>query len=228
MTAVSNPEPRLQRTFGRVRGRAVKPRQAELLSTLLPKIAVPLGRVDPRGLAPHLAEVWLEIGFGGGEHMAARAEQSPDVLMLGAEPFVNGVASALRHIEARALCNVRLHMGDGRDLLARLPAQSLDRIFLLFPDPWPKARHRKRRLVQLAFVAQAAEALKPGGRLLFVTDWADYAQTALLAFLATARFEWTARRATDWRTPPADHTPTRYQRKALGDCAPIWLEFRRC
>src|SRR4051812_21282315 len=137
------------RTYGRIRSRSLKPRQAELFDSLLPQIALDLsgGRIDPAALMPGAAETWLEIGFGGGGHMAAPAARRPDVLMLGAEPFLNGVGSALRHIDEAGLVNVRLHAADARDLLAALPDASAARLFVLFPDPWPKARHRKRRIV---------------------------------------------------------------------------------
>jgi tRNA (guanine-N7-)-methyltransferase len=215
------------RTFGRIKSRAIKPRQAGLLETLLPRIASPATAFDPRALMPGAAEVWLEIGFGGGEHLAARAATRPDVLFLGAEPFLNGVASALRHIEEADLANVRLHAGDARDLMARLPGVCLDRMFVLFPDPWPKARHHKRRLVGPAFIAEAARILKPGGGLLFATDWEDYADQVLTRFLASPDFRWTARTADDWRRAPADHVTTRYEAKQLGDCGPLWLAFDR-
>jgi tRNA (guanine-N7-)-methyltransferase len=210
------------RTFGRTRSRAIKPAQAALLETLLPSIAIPRGPFDPGA-----GEVWLEIGFGGGEHLAAQAARRPDALMLGAEPFQNGVASALRHIDAAGLTNVRLWPGDGRDLMAALPDASLTRIVVLFPDPWPKTRHHKRRLVGEAFAAEAARLLTPGGLLRFATDWADYADQALAALLARPTLVWTAERADDWRIAPSDHVTTRYETKRLGDCAPIWLEFRR-
>lgn len=214
------------RSFGRTRSRTLKPRQASLLDTLLPKLAVdlasPLGR-DALGEG----EAWLEIGFGGGEHLAEQAARRPDVRHLGAEPFLNGAASALRHLEARALTNVRLHVGDARDLLAALPDGRLRRVFLLFPDPWPKARHHKRRLVQPAFAAELARVTAPGSRLRFATDWADYADQALAVLRAEPTLAWTARRADDWRTPPADHVTTRYEEKRLGDCAPVFLEFMR-
>ena len=220
-------ESRSIRTFGRIKSRTIKPRQADLLETLLPRIALPETAFDPRALVPDATEVWLEIGFGGGEHLAGRAAARPDVLFLGAEPFLNGVASALRHIEEAALDNVRLHAGDARELMARLPAASLDRIFVLFPDPWPKARHHKRRLVGTEFIAEAARVMRPGGRLLFSTDWEDYANWTLARFLASPDFLWTARAADDWRGAPADHIPTRYEAKRLGDCAPLWLAFDR-
>ena len=215
------------RTFGRIKSRPIKPRQAALLETLLPRIRLPKGRFDPRDLAPEAREVWLEIGFGGGEHLAAQAERGPQNLYLGAEPFLNGVASVLRHIDERGLTNVRLLNGDARTLMAGLPDASLDRLIILFPDPWPKARHHKRRLVQDDFVADAARLLKAGARLRFATDWADYADWALRRFLAWPDLAWLAEAADDWRRPPADHVTTRYEEKRLGDCDPIWLEFER-
>ncbi len=224
------------RSFGRIRSRAIKPRQAGLMETLLPRLALPdlaAGPIDPRALSPapfgadEAAEVWLEIGFGGGEHMAAQAAPRPDVLVLGAEPFLNGAASALRHIDQGGLGNVRLHVGDARALLDALPDASLDRVFILFPDPWPKARHHKRRLIQADFVAALARVTRPGARVRFATDWADYADRALERLLASGAFRWTAARADDWRLPPADHVTTRYERKRLGDIAPIFLDFER-
>jgi tRNA (guanine-N7-)-methyltransferase len=215
------------RTFGRIRSRAIKPRQAALMTTLLPSVAVPEGRFDPRDLMPEASDVWLEIGFGGGEHMATQAARRRDVLILGAEPFLNGVASALRHIDEARLTNVRLLAGDARDLMAALPDACLGRLFILFPDPWPKARHLKRRLIQPHFVAQAARLLKPGGRFRFATDWADYGDQTLVCVGRSPHFRWLAERAEDWRRPPTDHVVTRYEEKRLGDCAPIWLEFER-
>jgi tRNA (guanine-N7-)-methyltransferase len=215
------------RTFGRIRSRAIKPRQAALMTSLLPSVAIPEGAFDPRAAAPEAEEVWLEIGFGGGEHMAAQAARRPDVLILGAEPFLNGVASALRHIEAGKLANVRLWAGDARDLMAALPDASLRRLFVLFPDPWPKARHVKRRLIQPAFVAEAARLLTPGGRLRFASDWADYVDRTLLVVGQSDHFRWRAECADDWRRPAADHVTTRYEEKRLGDCAPVWLEFEK-
>ncbi len=199
-----------------------------MLDTLLPTLALDLsGPIDPWSLKPDAAEVWLEIGFGGGEHLAAQAARRPDVLALGAEPFLNGVASALRHIEAAFLTNVRLHAGDARDLLAVLPAASLDRVFILFPDPWPKLRHHKRRLIQPELIAELARVMKPAGRLRFATDWANYADWTLERLTGTPALTWTAQRADDWRLPPADHAPTRYEAKKLGDIAPVYLEFER-
>ena len=218
------------RSFGRIRSRTLKPRQAALFDTLLPTIALPdpeAGPIDPKALTPGAAEVWIEIGFGGGEHLAEQARRHPDALMIGCEPFLNGVGSALRHVEEMGLKNVRLHAGDARAVMEALPDASLDRVMILFPDPWPKARHNKRRLVQDETAAEIARVLKPGGRLRFVTDWKDYAAWAHDRFLRTEGLEWKAERADDWRTPPADHVTTRYEEKKLGDTPPIFLEFVR-
>ena len=187
----------------------------------MPRIAIPKGRIDPARLKPDASEVWLEIGFGGGEHMAAQAAMRPDALVLG------GVASALRHIDEAGLQNVRLLEGDARQLLLDLPDGCLTRVFILFPDPWPKTRHHKRRLIQDDVIAELARTMKPGGRLRFATDVADYADWALAKLTASPDFRWLAERADDWRTPPADHVTTRYEQKRLGDCAPVFLDFAR-
>jgi len=220
------------RTYGRVQSRALKPRQAALMRTLLPRLALPAGALDPVALAaapaqPGAAEVWLEAGFGAGEHLAAQAARHPEALFIGVEPFVNGVAACLAHVDDARLANVRLHHGDVRDVIERLPDASVGRLYILFPDPWPKTRHKKRRLIQADFIAGAARVMKPGAVLRFATDWADYADWTLERFLASAAFRWTAGRADDWRRPWADHVATRYEAKRLGDCAPIWLEFER-
>jgi tRNA (guanine-N7-)-methyltransferase len=212
------------RSFGRIKARTLKPRQAALMDTLLPHLALPEEgdiEVSPR------ANV-LEIGFGGGEHLVAQAAAHPDHSFIGVEPFMNGVASCLRHIEESGVQNVRLHMGDARDVVARLPAASLDLCYILFPDPWPKARHHKRRLIQPEFLDDLARALKPGAEVRFATDWANYAAWTLEAFTRDARFAWLAQRADDWRRPWPGHVTTRYEAKRLGDCAPVWLRFARC
>jgi tRNA (guanine-N7-)-methyltransferase len=191
------------------------------MDSLLPKIAVDLA--DP--LKGVTGEAWLEIGFGGGEHMAAQAARAPEVTILGAEPFLNGVASAVRHVEEQALSNVRILHGDARELAATLPDASIERVFILFPDPWPKARHHKRRIIQPQMLAELARVLKSGGRLRFATDWAEYVDWTLERVLASGLFGWPAERADDWRVPPADHVTTRYEQKRLGDCEPVFLDF---
>jgi tRNA (guanine-N7-)-methyltransferase len=218
------------RSFGRIKSRVIKPLQAALFDTLLPGIAVPdpaAGPIDPKALMPEATEVWLEIGFGGGEHLAAQAAGHPQALMIGCEPFLNGVASLLRHIDEGDLRNVRIHADDARAVVEALPDAALDRIMILFPDPWHKVRHNKRRLIQDAFVAALVRVLRPGGRLRFVTDWKDYAEWALERFNRNPALVWLAEDAGDWTTPPADHVVTRYEEKKLGDTAPLFLEFRR-
>jgi tRNA (guanine-N7-)-methyltransferase len=222
---MDNPPP--LRSFGRIKSRPIKPRQAALMDSLLPTLRIPQAAFEPRALMPEAAEVWLEIGFGGGEHMAGQADRRRDVLILGAEPFQNGVASALRHIDERGLANVRLQDGDARELIAHLPDACLDRAFILFPDPWPKVRHHKRRLITAEMLVELARVLKPGGGLRFATDWADYADWTLERVLASGLFAWNAGRADDWRVAPADHLTTRYEEKRLGDCAPVFLDFAR-
>jgi tRNA (guanine-N7-)-methyltransferase len=259
-------EHRPLRTYGRIKARTLKPRQAELVETLLPHLALPEeGEIDvealfsepppPRGAgaggggrselsasaptalhpdrppsqpSPTRGEgLVLEIGFGGGEHLVAQAAAQPQQRLIGVEPFLNGVASCLRHIEEANAQNIRLHQGDARDVIARLPDASLDRVYILFPDPWPKTRHHKRRLIQPEFLGDLARVMKPGAELRFATDWADYAAWTLEYVTRNPRFAWTAERAEDWRKPWADHVPTRYELKKLGDCAPIWLRFLR-
>ncbi|MGH6991715.1 MAG: tRNA (guanosine(46)-N7)-methyltransferase TrmB [Caulobacteraceae bacterium] len=198
------------------------------MAELLPRLAAPKIPFDPRAMAPGCGKAWLEIGFGAGEHLAHLAEANPEILILGAEIYRPGVASALAHIAERRLTNVLLHVGDVRDLTPLLPEASIGRIYLLFPDPWPKASHRKRRLVQPRFVSEAARIITDGSELVFASDWSDYVETCLIAFLASSEWAWAAEQASDWRSPPAGHSSTRYQAKALGDCAPAWLVFRRC
>ena len=218
------------RSFGRIKSRAIKPRQAALFDTLLPTLALPdpaAGLLDPLALMPDSKQVWLEIGFGGGEHLAAQAARHADALMIGCEPFLNGVGSALRHIDEGGLKNVRLHADDARAVVDALPDASLDRIMILFPDPWHKARHNKRRLIQEDSAAGIARLLKPGGRLRFVTDWKDYAEWALERFERTPGLVRQVDPSDDGFTAPADHVVTRYEEKKLGDTAPIFLDFRR-
>lgn len=212
-------EQRPLRSFGRIKARALKPRQERLLETLLPRVAI-----DPA--APPPVDV-LEIGFGGGEHLVSQAAAAAHLRFLGVEPFLNGVGSCLRHIEESGVQNVRLHMGDVRDVLAGIPNGSVQRVYILFPDPWPKARHHKRRLIQADFLGEMTRILAPGGDLLFATDWADYAAWTLALGLKTPSLRWQAEKADDWRRPWEGHVQTRYEEKRLGDCAPVFLSFRR-
>jgi tRNA (guanine-N7-)-methyltransferase len=218
--------------FGRRKGHPLRPRQSALMDGLLPRLALDLAAPPPDRLGalfPRAADdVGLEIGFGGGEHLAAAAAAHPRMGFLGCEPFVNGMAKALTLIETQGLDNIRLHFGDASDLLAWLPPASLARVDLLYPDPWPKRRHWKRRFVQAASVAALARVLAPGGRFRFVTDWPDYAAWTLERLLHSPDFTWTAERADDWRQPWPGFTGTRYEAKAkLAGRPPCYLVFRR-
>ena len=184
---------------------------------------------DPRTLfEPSPDTVEFEIGFGGGEHLLARAEASPGTGFLGAEPFVDGMARLVAEVERRGLRNVRVHQGDAFLVLEALREASLSRIHLLFPDPWPKTRHHKRRFVQVDSVAQCARVLAPGGLLTVATDHMGYARWALAHLVRAPAFEWLAQSPSDWREPPPEWSPTRYERKALAMGArPVYLRFRR-
>src|ERR1043165_4332812 len=189
--------------FGRRKGHPLRARQAALFETLLPRLALDLTSRAPSELAalfPFVAEnVRLEIGFGGAEHLIAEAQAFPRTGFIGCEPFVNGMAKALAAIDEGRLANIRLHHGDAAELLAWLPSHSLSRVDLLYPDPWPKRRHWKRRFVSDANVAALARVLRPGGEFRFASDWANYAEWTLLRLLRSRAFTWTAERAHDWR-----------------------------
>jgi tRNA (guanine-N7-)-methyltransferase len=217
--------------FGRRKGKKLRPRQLVLLQTLLPRLALNLAAPPPARLEELFADVddvRLEIGFGSGEHLVAEAEQNPRSGFIGSEPFVNGMAKALALIEERGLANVRLHHGDAAELIAWLPPASLVRVDLLYPDPWPKRRHWKRRFIQEASIAQLARVLAPGGEFRFVTDVADYAAWTLRHFSRTPQFLWTAESADAWRKPWPGFSGTRYEAKARhAGRRPCYLIFRR-
>jgi tRNA (guanine-N7-)-methyltransferase len=202
-------------------------RRQALLEELLPRIALPQeGPIDPAALFPDTDEVRLEIGFGGGEHLVGQARGRPRVGFLGVEPYIEGVGKALALIEENGVVNVRLHQGDGRDAIERIADASLSTVYVLFPDPWPKKRHWKRRLVEPGFVRDCARVLKPDGLLRVATDVRSYVDWTLTQVRAHPAFAWTARRPADWRAPPADHVRTRYESKNMGDCPPVFLDFR--
>jgi tRNA (guanine-N7-)-methyltransferase len=220
------------RSYGRRKGKRLSPRKERLVAELLPRLRPGLGTPppdDPRKLfsAP-VREVWLEIGFGSGEHLLWQAEQNPDIGFIGCEPFINGVASLLGAIEDRGLETVRVHDGDAREVLAWLPDGGLARAFILFPDPWPKKRQAKRRLITPELVASLARTLRPGGELRFASDDTDYAGESLLAVQQSGEFTWQAEKAADWRVRPEDWPETRYERKALSEGRkPVYLSWRR-
>src|SRR5262245_35040229 len=218
--------------YGRRKGHRLRSRQAELLDSLLPRLALDLTRPAPAELSTlfpiPVEAVHLEIGFGGGERLIAQAQAHPTVGFIGCEPFVNGMAKALAAIDALALANIRLHHGDAVPLLAWLPAALLDRVEMSYPDPWPKRRHWKRRFIQDSSVVALARILKPGAKFRFATDWADYAAWTLERLLRSPAFDWTAERADDWRLPWPDFSGTRYEAKAVqAGRAPCYLTFRR-
>ena len=223
----SAPDPKKHRLYGRSHSHALSARKAGLVETLLPALELPEGAFDPRALFPGKSEVWLEIGFGGGEHLAALARAHPDIGFIGVEPYLDGMAKMLTAVDEQGLANVRLHRGDARDLVERIADASLARIYILFPDPWPKTRHWKRRIVSDEFVAQCTRILASGGRLRFATDVASYQDWAIEHFLREKRLDWTAQCADDWRLPPADHVTTRYEEKRLGDAEPVFYDFVR-
>ena len=226
------PQKQSRAFFGRRKGHKLRPRQTELLETLLPRLAIDLSRPAPADLTvlflTPVNDIALEIGFGGGESMIARASEQPNIGFLGVEPFVNGMAKALAAIENGKQRNIRLHFDDAAGLIDWLPASSLGRIDLIHPDPWPKRRHWKRRFVQDEMIRRLARILRPGGEFRFVTDIADYATWTLLRFLRSDEFAWTARSADDWRKPWPGFTPTRYHTKAAREQrASCFLIFRR-
>jgi tRNA (guanine-N7-)-methyltransferase len=207
------------RSFGRRRGRKLSPRQEALIRELLPRVSLDLTRAAPEPLGELFegtpSEVWLEIGFGGGEHLVWQAERNPGVGFIGCEPFLDGIVKVLTAIEARRLCNIRLYGDDARAVLRWLPDDSIARAFVLFPDPWPKERHRKRRLVSAATLGLLARVMCDGAELRIATDIGDYARTILLAARSRWEFQWLAAGPTDWRERPADWPATRYEQKAI-------------
>ncbi len=218
--------------FGRRKGHKLRPHQARLIDTLLPRLAVDLTQPAPadlKALFPDpVTDVVLEIGFGGGESMIAQAESLSRTGFIGVEPFVNGMAKALAAIESKDLRNVRLHFDDAVSLIAWLPDNSLARIDLIHPDPWPKRRHWKRRFVQDEMVSRLARIVRPGGEFRFVTDIADYAAWTLQRLIRSPDFEWTAQCANDWRLAWPGFTRTRYHAKAAREeRASCFLIFRK-
>jgi len=228
-----NPAPHQDRAFfGRRKGHKLRPHHARLIETLLPRLAIDLSNPAPAELSAlfpvPVDDIQLEIGFGGGEYLIAQAQAWPRTGFIGVEPFVNGMAKALAAIESGKLQNIRLHFDDAVNLMAWLPQNSLARIDLIHPDPWPKRRHWKRRFVQDAMVSRLALILAPGGEFRFVTDIADYAAWTLQRLLRSADFEWTAQGADDWRKPWPGFILTRYHAKATREeRASCFLVFRR-
>ncbi len=217
-----------RRFYGRVKGKAFRKKQQERMAEILPRIqiqGVEAGAVDLPASFGNAHPVWLEIGFGAGEHLAHQAAQNPDVNFVGSEPYLNGVAAALRHIEVAALENVRIHPLDVRDLFDALPDNSLDRIYLLYPDPWPKARHAERRFMHPDNLRDMARLLKTGSELRVASDIPEYIEHALEAVNGDRNF---GRIAHDMHTPWEDWFRTRYEAKAVREGRrPHYLRFER-
>ena len=219
------------RFYGRRKGKPLKAARLGLIDDLLPelRIAAPETTLDPRTLfSSPVTEVRMEIGFGGGEHLAQQALANPTVGFIGAEVFLNGVASLLRHVHELNLANVRVFNEDVRRLLPHLPDASLARVSLPFPDPWPKSRHAKRRFISPENLDEMARLIAPGGEFRVASDHPVYIEWTLLHVPRHPAFTWAAGSAEDWRTRPADSTPTRYEQKAFKEGrAPAFLNFRR-
>ena len=217
MTAFKLGDPTtLNRLYGRAQGKPLRTRQQGLVDNLLPQIAVPgEGPVTSERLFGDSRPLHFEIGFGGGEHLAYRADLLPDHGFIGAEPFLNGVAQALTHIEEQRLPNIRIQHGDALEVLQRVPDGALTMIYLLHPDPWPKARHAKRRMMNDGPVQLFADKLKPGGELRFGTDHDIYLRHALMVMQRhTDTFEWVVEKPADWQVRPSGWPATRYEHKA--------------
>lgn len=219
--------------FGRRRGRSLRKRKAALIEGNLAALAIPLPQpgetVRPQGLFPApVRSVWLEIGFGGGEHTAWQAAHHPDVGLVGCEPFVNGVANLLMLVEDGGLTNIRILPDDARPLLDALPDASIGRCFVLFADPWPKTRHHERRFIGKDNLARLARVLEDGAELRLASDDPGLADWMLDHVWHHPDFEWLARSADDWRRRPDDWPETRYEEKArAAGRQPVFLRFRR-
>ncbi|URW75067.1 tRNA (guanine(46)-N(7))-methyltransferase TrmB [Sphingomonas donggukensis] len=209
--------------YGRRQGHKLRTGQSALVETLLPQVAVPeTGALDAGRLFGRDCPLELEIGFGAGEHLAGQAAMRPDHGFIGCEPFLNGVVGALNHIRDEALDNVRLHMGNAIDVIDRLPDASLTRVYLLHPDPWPKQRHAKRRMVNDGPLDLIAAKLMPGAEFRLGTDDPTYCAHAMMVMNRRRDFAWQAQEASDFLTRPGDWPETRYERKARRQRHEVW------
>lgn len=236
MTAYKSGDPTtINRLYGRSKGKSLRAGQQDLIDTLLPQIAVPAdGKVTAERLFGYDRPLHFEIGFGGGEHMAGRADMLPDHGFIGAEPFINGVAQALVHVagdhgKRLPLGNVRIHHGDALEVLRRIPDAALGFAYLLHPDPWPKARHAKRRMMNDGPLDLIAAKLKPGGEFRFGTDHPIYLAHALMVMRRHRhQFEWLAKDAGDFLIRPSGWPETRYEAKARAQGHEVWyFRYRR-
>ncbi len=219
----------IRRLYGRSKGRPLRAGQAELVEKLLPTLSVPAkGPIDSETLFGDRRPLHFEIGFGAGEHLACRADLLPDHGFIGAEPFLNGVAAALGHVRDHRLANVRLHMGDALEVLERLPDASLRFVYLLHPDPWPKARHAKRRMINPGPLDLIAAKMEPGGEFRLGTDDPVYCRWAMMVMGGRTDFEWLAERPGDFLRRPGGWPETRYEAKARREGREVWyFRYRR-
>ena len=218
--------------YGRRVGPKLRAAQAARIERARPELdlaARPDQLAEPHRLfEPGRRLMWLEIGFGGGEHLVWQARQNPDIGLIGCEAFLNGVAKALAAVEREGLGNVRIHHGDAREVIDLLGDATLDRVFLLYPDPWPKRRHWRRRFINAKTLADIHRVLRPGGELRIASDIAGYVAWTLEALARHDGFEWRANTARDWRERPGDWPPTRYEEKAMkAGRQPSYLIARR-
>ena len=231
MTAVDGREdsPVARGFYGRSRGKVLRAGQKRLLAEALPLFSIaPESLAEGRAFVPAPREVWLEIGFGAGEYLIEQAKANPDVGLVGCEPFLNGVVAALAGLKRDEISNVLLWRGDAQAVIKAVPDAFFSRVFMLYPDPWPKRRHHKRRVVSVGFVAALARVMRKGAEFRFATDIDDYAGWTLSRFLASPHFRWTAARADDWRRPWPGWRPTRYEAKARFDGRrSVYLTFVR-
>jgi tRNA (guanine-N7-)-methyltransferase len=216
--------------FGRRKGKKLRLGQAHLFDVLLPQLRIDLAdEMTPATLFTRPKEaLWLEIGFGGGEHLLMRAQENPSVGFIGCEPFVNGMAKMLAAIDRDGFDNIRLYDADGLNLLKRLPDASVERVYLLYPDPWPKRRQNKRRFISDETLALIARILKVGGEFRFASDIDHYVGWTLQRVMRSPHFHWTAERPDDWRLPWAGWQSTRYETKAICEGRKsAYLTFKR-
>ena len=221
--------PLLLPSFGRRHGRTLRPAQKALFTEVLPRllITLPEGNLSLQELFLHPDRpLWVEIGFGAGEHLLEQARRNPEVNFIGCEPYINGVATLLAGVKQHNLSNIRILEEDARLLLLKLPDNSIERLFILFPDPWRKNRHHKRRIIAPPSLPIFYAKLKQGGKLRIATDHYDYGVWILENMLLFRQLRWLATRHTDWENPPEGWVPTRYQAKALAqEREPLFLEY---
>ncbi|MTH99726.1 tRNA (guanosine(46)-N7)-methyltransferase TrmB [Roseibium sp. RKSG952] len=218
--------------FGRRKGKPLTPRRAALMEEALPELKLDLGKPAPADLVSLFSvpvrAVWIEVGFGGGEHLLHRARENPDIGIIGVEPFVGSMAKTVSAVVKEGIRNIRLYDDDAVNVLDWLPPSSIDLAYQLYPDPWPKKRHWKRRFVNEQNLTRYARVLRPGGEFRFASDIDTYVDWTLQHCRDHPGFDWTAETASDWQSPWANWPSTRYEAKALREGrVPRYLTFRR-